>query len=346
MQTGHSEFGEGQNYTAVRWRRDVLERSSIGAVLTNVQGPGGAFNRVLGVDTNLNFFENLNVSAFAAQSRDDEVEGGSWIGQFRASWDSDLWEGVADVMRVDSNFRSDLGFILRDDIVRQLYRASYKPRPGLPWMRQIAFTASYQYFTDSTGRPIEREQSGDVWVRFESNDNLIVSYQRKFERLDFDFPIHPSVTIPVGDYNYDQVFAGFFSNRARRLSGRLFVFAGGFYDGTTFSLNPQATVRFSEKFSLRPGLSQDWVDLPSGSFSTSIVRARADVSFSDRWLTDTLLQYNSLSDQFSVFARLRYIYRIGDDFYLVYRQTRLFDGTYSGLDDRSMTAKMTYSFAW
>ena len=346
VQTGDSISGSGQNYTALRWRQDVMGRSSIGAIFTNVQGSGGAFNRVMGLDANFNFFENLNITAFAATSRDRELEGGSWIGQFQARWDSDLWEASGDVMLVDHDFRSDLGFILRTDIVRQAYRSSFKPRPRISWLRQISFNAEYEYFTDTTGRPIESSKSGDIWLRLESGDNLFASYRQRFERLDLDFDIHSTVTIPAGDYHFNDFFVGFFSDQARPLSGRVFVNFGEFYDGSTVSLNPEIRIRFNQKFILRPSFRLNWVDLPGGSFTTNIASARADLSFSDRWLTDSLLQYNSLTEELSVFARLRYIYRIGDSFYLVYRQARRFDGTYSGLADRSMTAKMTYSFQW
>ena len=77
-----------------------------------------------------------------------------------------------------------------------------------------------------------------------------------------------------------------------------------------------------------------------------MLNARANYSFSDRWLTDALVQYNNVSNGLSVFARLRYIYRIGDDIYLVYRQAGAYDGLRFGRHDRSLTLKITRSFNW
>ena len=73
------------------------------------------------------------------------------------------------------------------------------------------------------------------------------------------------------------------------------------------------------------------------------MRLRANLSFSERVLLDSLLQHSSVTDQLSAFVRLRYIYRTGDDFYLVYRQSTAFSGLFDRLDDGSLTAKMTFT---
>ncbi len=72
-------------------------------------------------------------------------------------------------------------------------------------------------------------------------------------------------------------------------------------------------------------------------------RLRTNLSLSDRVLFDALLQHSSVTDQLSAFVRLRYIYRSGDDFYLVYRQSTAFGGLFDRLDDRTLTAKVTFT---
>ena len=119
VQTGDSDLGEGRNYTALRWRQDILERSSVGALVTNVEGPDGATNTVIGADVNFTFLDHLNISAFGARAIDDDLEEGKYAGQFRIGWQSDLWSASVDVMRIDPGFRSDLGFVLREDVVRR-----------------------------------------------------------------------------------------------------------------------------------------------------------------------------------------------------------------------------------
>ncbi len=69
VQTGDSDLGEGRNYTALRWRQDVLERSSVGALVTNVEGPDGHTKTVIGADASFTFLDHLNISAFGARAR-------------------------------------------------------------------------------------------------------------------------------------------------------------------------------------------------------------------------------------------------------------------------------------
>ncbi len=346
VKTSDSAFGEGNNYSVVRWRQDVLERSSIGVIGINVEGQGADYNRVYGADASFQF-DNFNLSGFAAQSEDGRSEGRSWAGRARADYNSDLIELTADVIRIEPEFRNDLGFILRRDVLYQRYDAQFKPRPaGLPWLRQARFVGHHQTFHDLDGRLISQRNFVDIRPELESGDSFIFSYEWKFERLDLPFHVHPDVAIPPGEYNFGQLFLGMFTNAARKVSLSTFVEFGEFYDGDRFSATPQVAIRFSENFTLRPEFSYNKVDLPSGSFTSNIARLRAEVSLSDRVLTDALAQYNSVTQEFEMFARLRYIYRIGDNFYLVYRQGRRYDGGFVGPLDQSVVGKLTFAFGF
>jgi hypothetical protein len=64
-----------------------------------------------------------------------------------------------------------------------------------------------------------------------------------------------------------------------------------------------------------------------------------------------LTQYNSLSDQLSTSARLRYIFRPGSDIYVVYDEVRrdtelLVDPFVDEYRDRQLIVKMTYLFSF
>ena len=346
VQTGDSEFGEGRNYTALRWRQDVLSRSSLGAYFSNVQGPDGDYNRVLGVDANFTFLDHLNLTGFAARSMDDEIEGGAWIGQFQARWESDLWEAEGEMLLVEDGFRSELGFIARTGIVKQTLAGRWKPRPGFSWLRQVDINPYFDRFTNLDGELLTRQAGTFVRFLLESGDSFSVSFRNNFDLLDVGFEVHPTITVPAGDYRFTDWSTGFATYPGRTISGGISLHGGGFFDGNAMRIRPRAAFRLSETFSFAPSYNYNRVKLSGGSFIVHVARLRADVSFSDRWLTDTLAQYNSLTDELSLFARLRYIYRIGDNFYLVYRQSRLFDGSFAGIENRSISAKMTYSFQW
>ena len=336
-----------QQFTALRWRQDVLSRSSVGALVTNVERPKGGTNTVVGADASFTFFDNLNIAAFAARATDDDLEEGKFAGQFRVAWQSDLWRASVDITRIDPEFRADLGFVLREDVVRRVYRGSWNPRPsGIPWLRSVNFSANHTTFHDSHGDLVSREVWGGAFLNTEAGDFggvLAVSF---FERLDLPFEIHPEVTIPPGEYRFNYVYSLFrsFAGRWWSIGGDARI--GSFYDGTILTISPRLTFRPSPNLVVSPAFSYNKFDLPAGSFTSNVLNTRVSYSFSDRWLTDALIQYDNVFDTVSLFARLRYIYRIGDDIYLVYRQAGNYDGFRFVGHDRSLTLKVTRSFEW
>ncbi len=55
-----------------------------------------------------------------------------------------------------------------------------------------------------------------------------------------------------------------------------------------------------------------------------------------------LIQWNSASREFGVNVRLRYMYRPGSDFYIVFNERMTQPGDVWVLNERSLTVKWTY----
>lgn len=336
------EYG-GRNYTALRMSQDVLRRSSIGLVFTNVQD-GGTYNRVGGVDASFRIGDYAYAAGYMAAAMDSEIAGTRWIGSMQAGYESDLWSGGASLDYVDADFEAELGFVRRRDMVRQNYWAGWKPRPGWSWMRQIRLWSSLEYIADTRGEIQTREVGLSSRFQFESGDGASLRLEHTFERLLEAFFPSDLAEIPAGDYNFNTWSASIDTYSARRLSGRLRLGGGGYYSGTRNSAGSSLTFRFNEKFSLSPSYDFNRVALPEDGFDTHVVGLRGSYNFSDRWLTSALVQYNSVADRLSVFARLNFIYRNGDDIFLVYKSTVRYDPEFYGQMDQALIAKMTRSW--
>ncbi len=106
----------------------------------------------------------------------------------------------------------------------------------------------------------------------------------------------------------------------------------------------EATVRFSSRFSFRVNYSINRIEavgLEAVNFHQ--MNNTFNVAFSRKWLTSTVLQYNSSNDVLGVNFRLNYIYRPGDDLFFVYTEFR--DRTDPITDlDRQIVLKFTHSF--
>ena len=72
------------NFTVVRLKRDILRRSSVGAIFTNrsISLEGDGSSRAYGIDANFSFYENVSFLAYAARTETPGNRGrdGSWQG--------------------------------------------------------------------------------------------------------------------------------------------------------------------------------------------------------------------------------------------------------------------------
>ncbi len=99
---------------------------------------------------------------------------------------------------------------------------------------------------------------------------------------------------------------------------------------------------FSHHIRTAAEYQHDRVNLPGGSFNTSVARLRLNYSFSPDVSINGLLQWNSLTQEFSANIVLRVIYARDSNFYFVYneRQTDSSSGWLQG--QRATIFKLTY----
>lgn len=337
----------GSNFGVIRIKRDIFARSSIGAMFTNRQsGEENDFNRVYGFDVNLVFFQNLRVFSFIAKSQTPPISDGEWAWGTHALYDTDFWSLELSRLVIQPNFNPEVGFVTRTDIEKNFGKIAIKPRPGIDFIRQLVLSTRLDYLTDQENVLQSRNYHFFTFeVIFESEDVLRIDNHKILERLDEVFSIRPEIEIPPGIYRGRNISINFSPNPRRKIAGRFgFSQESGFFNGDRVSLNISPRVRLSEKLSAELGYRRDDVSLPHGEFRTSVLNSAINYSFSNKWLTSTMIQYNSADSLFNLNFRLNYIFRSGDDFFLVYNESRDQSGVRGNQTDRSIIAKFTYSF--
>jgi hypothetical protein len=350
MQT-EEEFGiEGNNYGVIRVKRDVLDRSTVGVMFTNRQSSlAGDHNRVFGVDGNFVVAGNLNFQGFLANTETPDRPDDDWSAFGRILWDSDFFIAGAEHLLVQRNFNPEIGFVPRRDQRKTVLQLGIRPRPQSELIRQwiirsrMDFTQnqdgkqesmSYHYFTSET--------------LFETGDRIMIDFHRKFERLFKPFAIRPDVLIPGGSYrSWDILFIvdGALHRSFAGTEVLRFNYEWGFFDGSAIEMTVQPQIKLTEAFSIDLVYLLNHVDLPFGNFTSHVINTRANYAFSNKWLTSTTVQYSNLDNFVNFRFRLNYIYRPGDDIFLIYnegRNTNELDP--DALLGRSLMLKWTYSF--
>ena len=341
------------NFAVFRLKRKLRQRSYVGGIFTNktVSHTGG-LNRVGGVDANLVFFDKLNVFGMLAKSstQGESVSLNPGLGEHLSyqgsiNWRSDLWTVELNRTRIDDNFDPQIGFVRRSGIIKHRAQLRWRPRPqNSSIIRQYWFNTEHEWFTRQEGFQESRKNFFFVGAVFEPREFTGVFVNRNYEFLDEPFEIAPDIVIPAGGYQFEEYGFLFNTHRGRRLSTSFRGSLGEFFDGRMVGATLDPLIKINSHLSLGMGYSVNRVSLPAGNFTAHVTNTQVNYNFSNKLLMSTTLQHNNISGGFLVNWRLNYIYRPGDDLFIVYRESRDFDDPNLTVLGRALLVKFTHSF--
>ena len=345
IQTGERGTTRATNFSVVRLRRDVLRKSNIGLVATNrsVATSGGGASVAYGVDGTFAFFDNLAINAYWArtQTNDPASEGTSYRTQF--DYSGDRYGLAIERLAVGRAFNPGVGFVRRADMNKTSGTARFSPRPrNSRSIRKLTWSGTASYTDNSAGRLDTRELNGQFAIAFQSSDEFNMTYTSGYELLPRPFQIATGIILPVGGYNSSQARMEFNAGQQRPVSGELWIERGLFYSGhRTATGISTGRMHLGPQISLEPTLSLNWVDLREGSFTTTLIGSRIVYTVTAQMFTTALVQYNSGNHSASANLRLRWEYRPGSEFFLVYNEERdTLAPNFPGLASRALIVKI------
>ena len=316
------------NFTVVRVKRDILRRSTIGAMFTNRSQSAtvaNAASQAVGLDGSFAFYQNIAIATYYAKtgyssSTVPALEGDNESYQGKFEWVPDRYGVRAEYLKVGKNFNPEVGFLRRSDFKRSFGSLRFSPRPkNSKLIRKYTFEGSLEHFENGAGQLESRNQQGRFNIEFNNSDRFTTEVNNNYELLLERFPVARDVVIPAGSYRFMDVTTSYTFGPQRPVSGVLSFARGEFYDGdiTTLSFSG-ARVSVLKQLSFEPRVSVNHVELPVGTFTTKLVGSRADYGFSPRMFASALLQYSSSDRTFSSNLRFRWEYRPGSEFFLVW----------------------------
>ncbi len=371
------QFGDehipASNYSVFRAKKDVLSRSTLGTFFINRETGGGSVlgsnglltddhNRVFGGDANFVFFKYFTVGGVLANSSDPKTRGDDWMTTGVIKWDSDLLHLETTWLVVDPNFRDDLGFVPRKDRRDIDPTIEFRPRPrNSKWIRQYVFRWRTEYTMNSKNVLQTRTNHTIFEIHFQNGDTLGWAPHTRFDTFSKPFTNRQGVwEIPAGSYSWWSDSYRYGLNPSRRISGQILNWTRhiGYYGGGALSeiaFSPR--VRFTNRMSATMSYSITKASFPtrmcvdktktSCGFTDHVVNSRLNYNFNNQWLTSSTLQYNNADHFWGMNFRLNYIYRPGDNFFLIYNEGRHWDddlGVSTGPNDRTLQLKFTRSF--
>jgi hypothetical protein len=326
IQTGNDPGVRSTNFSVVRLKRDLFRRSNVGLLLTgrSVGQSGTGGNGIYGFDGTFGFFDNLNVNTYWARSQTDGLRGQDTSFRGQIDYQGDRYGAQLEQLDVGDNFNPEVGFVRRRDMRRSSGLFRFSPRPTrIASVRRFFWLGSIDYITNGAGHLETRESSGEFAIEFQNSDRLSVNLTDTYEFLPLPFAIAPDITLPAGGYRFDNLHVQMNLGQRRKVSGNFAVDRGSFYNGdkTTISVS-RGRMNVGSQLSVEPAYLLNLVDLPEGSFRNQLVGSRVTYTMTPQMFTSALLQYNSSSHAVSANVRLRWEYRPGSEFFVVFNEDR------------------------
>ncbi len=344
---------EMTHFTVVRLKRDILRRSSVGALFTTgpCRSPATAPTRPMARTPPS---RSTTTSASSCMLRRYRLPGST--ARTRATRADLITLGIyADSRPNTSSSRTTssrrLAFsAATTSAARTRPRGSALGRSRSTRSDSSGSKGSFDYIvTADTGLVETRQTQLGFSTELENSDRFGVSVADNYEFLVRPFTPGPGVTLPVGGYGFRDVEATYSLGAQHRLNGIFTVRAGEYFNGDIRSIGfSRGRVALTQQFSIEPSVSVNWIDTPQGSFRTDLVVSRVNYTFTPRMFFSALVQYNSSSDTISSNLRLRWEYSPGSELFVVYSEDRdtdpLMPDRYSELQNRGFVVKVNRLF--
>ena len=323
IQTGDDDASGTQttDFSVIRVKRDILKRSSVGAMFTNrsksVLVPGS--NQAYGVDAAFSLYQNIGISTYWARTESPGItkDQDSYQGLF--DYGADRYGAHLEFLKVGDNFNPEVGFIARDNFKRTYGTARFSPRPkSSKTIRKYTWQISEDYFRNGQGQRETDIADGKFSVELNNSDVFT------FDAInDYELLLRPAtilgIAVPAGSHEFLSSTTSYAFGAQRRVSGTLSLQAGQFYNGTLTAVGfSTARVSVMKQFSFEPTISLNRFETPASTVTTRLYRTRADYAFSPLMFASALLQYSSSDRAFSSNLRFRWEYRPGSELFVVY----------------------------
>lgn len=359
IQTESDEENEitSNNNTVVALQKKMFSRSNLSFLFINREtfgdyeflDPTDRYNRVVGMDYNLASADNTWVGkffyhkSFANQIGNADDAAGATLEYFTKNLNLGFRSSY-----VGNDYRSDLGFIRRKDIIALRPYVEYNFWPE----KSKLIRHGFRFGPNAIFRPTLDYQNTDYTIfyswdaQFQGQEEIGV---RVFDRYTFlTEPFDPTgtdgaVELP-GDlgYHYLSGEIGFQSDRRKQFAYDMEVGYGEFYNGYRTTFEGSATLRLQPKVLVSLNLNYTGIDLPDPFPSADIwlVSPRVEITFNKSVFWTTLVQYGNQSDNLGINSRLQWRFAPLSDLFIVYNDN-YFVNTFMPRN-RSINLKLTY----
>ena len=344
------DVSDGDNYSILRLRKELPNRTHFGAMVTNRQGLGenGYTNNAYSFDGALGIGEAIQLTAFAAITDPAQnIENkNTYAYVLEANRNTKSFTNQIRYSEVGENFNPGMGFVKRLGYRKVLFRILNRTRPndlfGLLELRpHITY---WGYWKLDNGF----QQTGFLHIdnhwEFRNGFRIDTGINFTKEGVEEAFPIVSDVIVPKGTYDNKELHIRTNTNLTKPFSIIIVNKTGGFFSGKRKNTDTTLRYRFGDRFTSEVISKYNDVSLPEGDFITHLIRSRITYAITPKIYIQSLLQYNNQSDQYSMNWRFIWQQSAATGLYVVYNQSQDYDGIPIANSTKSFVIKYSYLF--
>jgi hypothetical protein len=344
------DVSDGDNYSILRLRKELPNRTHFGAMVTNRQGLGdnGYTNNAYSFDGALGIGEAIQLTAFAAITDPAQnIENkNTYAYVLEANRNTKSFTNQIRYSEVGENFNPGMGFVKRLGYRKVLFRILNRTRPndlfGLLELRpHITY---WGYWKLDNGF----QQTGFLHIdnhwEFRNGFRIDTGINFTKEGVEEAFPIVSDVIVPKGTYDNKELHIRTNTNLTKPFSIIIVNKTGGFFSGKRKNTDTTLRYRFGDRFTSEVISKYNDVNLPEGDFITHLIRSRLTYAITPKIYIQSLLQYNNQSDQYSMNWRFIWQQSAATGLYIVYNQSQDYDGIPIANSTKSFVIKYIYLF--
>ena len=348
------------NNTMFAIQKRVFNRSNFGLFFINRQSfkdydfvnDNDKYNRVFGIDYNLASEDNSWVGKFYAHKSFAHNAGRKDLSTgINLGYNSKNINVFYDGVYIGEDFRSDLGFIRRTDIVKMKTNFEYIfwPKAGPLNNHSFSFLPSITWSPEMDFKNTDYDIMTSWRAEFKNQTNIGAFISNKYTFLTSAFdPTNSDGAIPLPanqGYYYNSIGVNYESDKRKVVSYSLESSLGQFYNGDAYSFEGEIALRIQPKASFLITANYNKINLPKPYESANLwlLSPKIDITFSKSIFWSSLIQYSNQRDNLGVNSRLQWRYAPLSDLFIVYNDNYYvnnFEPKY-----RSINLKFTYWFS-
>ena len=342
---------DGDNYSVLRIKKELPNRTSYGVIMTNRTGLGtdGNLNNSYAIDGSFGVGEAIQFIGFAAKSDPDQDnqdgDTGTYAYLLESNRNTKTLTTQLRFTEVGDNFNPEIGYVKRQGYRKVLFRILNRTRPkdtfGLLEIRpHISFWGYWKLdgFLETTRLHVDNHWEFRNGYRIDTAINFLN------EGVVDTFEIAAGVLVPSGRYDHKEIQIRSNTNLTKPFNIIMVNKIGGFFGGHRQNVDLTIGNRFGNRFTSEIISKYNDVHLPGGNFISHLIKTRLTYAFSPKIYIQFLVQYNNQSDEWSINSRFIWQKSAATGLYLVFNQTQDYDGIPIDYKTTSIVLKYSYLF--